>query len=162
MIQLQLSTEHSVVSEVIRVWTRAWCSHVDLVMPDLGSDYPQLAGKAGWLLGARSDGGVLLRPPGYAPFSQTEIVSFAATDTQAHAFVNYALLQLGKPYDHHAIAGLALDRNWRSPDQWFCSELAMACLEEAEIVHKITSPVNFISPRDILILAEAMQLDAVA
>ncbi len=157
-ITLQLSTENGIVSEVIRTWTRAWCSHVDIIMPD------------GMLLGARSEAvelgegrfipaGVQKRPVGYAPFTKTEHLVFDAGPICAKQFYAFLEAQIGKPYDKVAIAGLVLDRDWRNPDRWFCSELAMAALETAGLLHPISSSVNFISPRDLLILGEAMGLN---
>lgn len=139
-----------VVSDAIATYTHGWPSHVDVVMPD------------GQLLGARSDvcmgvpAGVQLRPPNYAVFSKTERISFPAIALEETAFYAFLSLQYGKPYDKLAITGLALDRDWRSPYHWFCSELVMAALEAGQIIHRITSPLNFISPRDVLVLAEAM------
>jgi hypothetical protein len=50
-ITLQFVTSRDPESWAIRTFQRGWCSHVDSVMDD------------GRLLGARSDGGVLIRPP---------------------------------------------------------------------------------------------------
>jgi uncharacterized protein YycO len=153
-VTVQLSAQGDIVSEVIRDFTRTWCSHVDAVWPDSR------------LLGARSDvcagvaSGVQLRPAGYAAFVRTERITFAATAAQEADFYDFLGQQVGKPYDKLAVLGLGIDRDWRSDDKWFCSELVMAALEHAGIVGKITSPVTFISPRDILLLGEALQLAA--
>ena len=155
-VTLQLSRMADIVSDLIADFTRAWPSHVDIVMP------------SGMLLGARSDvcmgvpAGVQFRPDGYAPFTKVERISLPATYAQALTFHVFVSDQAGKPYDKIGIVGLAVGRNWRSPDKWFCSELAMAALEYAGIISPITSPVNFISPRDVLMVAEAMQVRAAA
>jgi hypothetical protein len=151
MITFQFSRQEDVVSDLIADYTKAWCSHVDIVWP------------GGKLLGARSNiegnvpAGVQLRPDGYAPFTKTERVSLMATPDQERHFYDFLAAQVGKPYDKLAVLGFGVGRDWRNPDKWFCSELAMAALEVSAIIHAITSPVNFISPRDVLLLCEAMQ-----
>jgi hypothetical protein len=150
-ITIQLSRQSDIVSDLIADFTHAWPSHVDIVSP-----------LSGWLLGARSDvcagvpAGVQLRPPNYASFTRTERISFIAPAPVEEAFGNFLQEQLGKPYAKIAIAGLALDRDWRDPNHWFCSELFMAAAEVSGLIRKITSPLNFISPRDVLILGEAL------
>lgn len=152
-VTLQLSRQQNVLSDGIAEWTRGWPSHVDIVWPD------------GRLLGARHDvcagvpAGVQFRPEGYVPFIKTERISFgpsfAGVETaQEMSFYEFLMEQVGKPYDTFAVAGLALDRDWRKPNKWFCSELAVAALEHAKFIHPITSPFNFISPRDILLIGE--------
>lgn len=44
-------------------------------------------------------------------------------DAAAQAF---ALAQVGKPYDYAGVVGLALHRDWRRDDAWWCSELLEA------------------------------------
>lgn len=150
---IQLSRQQGFVSDIIADWTREWPSHVDIVIP---------AGVWGsqteMLLGARSDecgdipAGVWLRPGDYAPFARSERIRFEAGDDGAA--LAFLAEQIGKPYDKEAIAGLALDRNWRDPGHWFCSELFFAAAEIGKFIRCLTSPVNFLSPRDALIVGE--------
>jgi hypothetical protein len=150
-ITIQLSRQADIVSDLIADFSRAWPSHVDIVCERTGS-----------LIGARSDvcmgvpTGVQIRPANYAPFTRTELISFEAPAPIEAAFYAFLDEQLGKPYAKIAIAGLALDRDWRDPNHWFCSELFMAAAEVSGLIRKITSPLNFISPRDVLILGEAL------
>ena len=58
-ITLQFVTSRDPESWAIRTFQRGWCSHVDSVMDD------------GRLLGARSDGGVQIRPPNYEKFARS-------------------------------------------------------------------------------------------
>jgi hypothetical protein len=92
---------------------RGWCSHVDSVMDD------------GRLLGARSDGGVQIRPPNYEKFSGVEPVVLAAPYYKERAYSGFLKAQIGKPYDKPAIVAFAFNRDWRSPDAWFCDELVV-------------------------------------
>jgi uncharacterized protein YycO len=56
----------------------------------------------------------------------------------------FALEQVGKPYDWSAIISLAAQRDWQEPDKWFCSELVEAILAAGGLqrfrdeVYKIT------------------------
>jgi hypothetical protein len=151
MITFQFSRQEDVVSDLIADYTKAWCSHVDIAWPD------------GRLLGARSDiscnipAGVQLRPDGYAPFTKTERISLMATPDQERRFYDFLAAQVGKPYDKMAVIGLGIGRDWRNPDKWFCSELSVCAKEAAKIIHPISSPVSFISPRDDMMICEAMQ-----
>ena len=59
-ITLQFVTSRDPESWAIRTFQRGWCSHVDAVMDD------------GRLLGARSDGGVAIRPQNYEKCARVE------------------------------------------------------------------------------------------
>jgi hypothetical protein len=150
-IALQFTTEADPVSALIRAFSHGAFSHVDAVLPD------------GNLLGARADGGVQARPPGYAPFTRLLRVALSATDDQAAAFHHFLDAQRGRPYDLRAIAAFAADRDWRRPDSWFCSELQCAALEAAGwLRHRLATPANRITPADLLLLCSAFVDVAVA
>jgi hypothetical protein len=100
-------------------------SHVDSVTAD------------GRLLGAQNIGGVQIRPPNYETFSRVERVNVTVTDKQEELYWNFLHKQIGKPYDTLAIAAFAFNRDWRSPDAWFCDELVAAGLEHAEVVRRL-------------------------
>lgn len=64
----------------------------------------------------------------------------------------WAQTQVGKKYDHTAIFGLALDRDWRARDSWFCSELVAEAFEQ--VGAPLLNPdvdVWRVTPRDILL-----------
>jgi uncharacterized protein YycO len=63
------------------------------------------------------------------------------------AALDFARLQLGKPYDWTAIVGFIVQRNWAEPDAWFCNELAEASLV-AGGRPRWRSDLNRITPRD--------------
>ena len=75
--------------------------------------------------------GVRARPlAGFlAQYPQREEVAVACPDDAAG--LRWARAQIGLPYDWTAILGLALRRDWATPDAWFCSELAEAAVSAA-------------------------------
>lgn len=123
-------------------------SHVDAVLPD------------GSLLGSRSDQiglippGVQIRPPNYARWRYTKVLSLATP--QETAFYNFLRQQLGKPYDKTAIVGFIVNRNWRDDDSWYCSELQTAALEAASIVPSLVSTPAKISPNALALVLSAL------
>jgi hypothetical protein len=131
-------------SWAIRTFQRGWCSHVDSVMDD------------GRLLGARLDGGVAIRPPNYEKFTRVERVVIAVPDHQEKAYYDFLKEQLGKPYDNLAIAAFAFDRDWRTPDAWFCDELVAAGLEHAGVVRKLAPEINRLNVRDLYLVVSAI------
>jgi hypothetical protein len=149
MITLQFVAESNIASWAIRYWTAGPYSHVDTVLPD------------GRLLGARSDTvggappGVQIRTPGYAPFSHIVQVELPATPEEEVAFHNFEVEQLGKPYDSSAIWGFATDRDWRTPDSWFCSEEKLAGLETAAWCPRLDIPANKVSPVALYLIVTA-------
>jgi hypothetical protein len=69
----------------------------------------------------------------------------------------FAMAQVGKPYDNTAIEAFVFGRDWRQDDAWFCSELAAACLEQANAFsHKLATPVNKIDPCMLFALASTV------
>src|SRR5579859_783993 len=124
MIRIRFVTGNDPISDAIR---RAeygfWATHAEAVLPD------------GSLLGAHAEGGVLLRPQGYdkGSFTRDMIVEIPSDQVQTDIFHAWLRSQLGKPYDFDAIAAFAAspfagERNWQSPDSWYCSELVAAAL----------------------------------
>ena len=146
MIELRFVTCNDPVSAAIRVGEYGfWASHAEALMPD------------GTLLGAHYDGGVQARPKGYdAAIMQRELyVSLPCASSVETAFLDFLRGQLGKPYDLAAIAGLVAQRDWRSPDSWFCSELIAAALEASGYLPALPADVAKITPRDLLLIVSA-------
>lgn len=127
-------------ASLIKFGTRSDWSHVDAVLPD------------GTLLGARIDGGVQIRQPGYAPFTKT--VRYSVSTPVADHFYEILKTQIGKPYDWRAIIAFGLgNRDWRSQDKWFCSELQIWAAEKANFFSQnLLITVDRLSPRDHLLL----------
>ena len=89
----------------------------------------------GRLLGAQNVGGVQIRPPNYEKFSRVERVNITITD---------------------AIVAFALDRDWRSPDAWFCDELVGTGLEHAGVMRNLAPQVNRLDVRDLYLVVSAI------
>lgn len=165
MIRLRFVTGNDLISEAIRAWQKdGWATHVEAVLPD------------GSLLGAHEDG-VKIRPAGYDKATMTRelfveldgsgpgsvrriLRALTIASAQEEAFYAFLVGQVGKPYDNTAIAGLVLGRDWREDDSWICSELMAAALEVCSYFPKLSSAVNHISPRDLLLLLSGRELIA--
>lgn len=134
MITLQFATSKGFGSAAIRAFTWSQFSHVDFVLPD------------GTLLGARSDGGVLIRQPNYESFTAVNRFYVDAPDS----VLSFAHQQIGKPYDWRGILNFGLHRNWRETDCWFCSELVEWCFEQAKSpLLSTATDVRRYTPRDL-------------
>ena len=124
-----------------------WASHCDALMPD------------GELLGARFVGGVQSRPGDYdkGGFTREHFIRIPATPGQTDSFHHFLRAQIGKPFDTFAILAFATQRDWQSPDRWFCSELQAAGLVAAGIFPEHLA-IGFarITPRDVLMLSSGV------
>lgn len=153
MITLQFSTAPNLAGEAIRIYSRGWASHVDVVMDD------------GALLGARSDvigdkpSGVQIRPANYETWTRTQVVKLASAAPVTAAFTAFLQSQIGKPYDEMAIVAFAVQRDWRTEDSWICSELVAAALEKCEWFPKpLADSANEVTPRDLLLTVSPWSL----
>lgn len=125
-------------------------SHVDTVMPD------------GSLLGARSDRvggrppGVQIRPADYEPWKYRLRMVLPCPEPMAQKYYAFVQSQLYKPYDQPGLFGAFLfDRDWRTPDAWWCSELNARGLEpdvSGYLGHMLASPANQIDPMSLLLV----------
>ena len=146
MITLRYVTDNDVISASIRTFEYGyWASHVEALMID------------GTLLGAHADGGVQARLHDYdkGQFSKELYVVLPTTQAMDDKFYQFLKDQIGKPYDMRAIAALILDRDWREPSAWFCSELIMAALEYCSWIPKLADDVTHITPRDSLLIVSS-------
>ena len=116
-VWLRFITETGFSSWAIRWFTWSDWSHVDFVLRD------------GRFLGARLDGGVLIRPHDYIKPSKFRYAYVEVPDPRK--VYGWATTQVGKPYDWTAIAGFLPRINWHDPHRWFCSELVAAGFEQA-------------------------------
>ena len=155
-VTLQFCGFESLIARVIEKFTDPLgkTGHVDLVLMD------------GSLLGAQNESGlggkpsgVQIRPASYvAESGGTDLIRVTIpTDPFADKKVyDFAMAQIGKPYDVTAIAGFVAGRNWREDDAWFCSELAAAALEQGAIFPSpLYAPANKITPAGLLLVASA-------
>lgn len=153
-VNLRFSTANAIGSWAIREFTRCAYSHVDVVA-DNGMalcSYEQPVTMDGQTIPA----GVYWRPNGYGVFSAQLTLTVPCTQAQQDTFWTFMEAQIGKPYDWIGILGILSSRDWRQPDSWFCSELVAAALEQSKIINPLSSPTNWISPRDVLMVAQAM------
>jgi hypothetical protein len=139
----RVCNEENVSGEIIRYVERGCVSHVEFITPD------------GETLGARLDGGVAIRPINYKVYNEVYKFSLEVTSDQWNLLWSFLRMQLGKPYDMIDIGAIGIDkaRNWRSANAWVCSELWAAALEWANIVPRIPSAVNLITPEDTLLMS---------
>lgn len=148
MIRLQIVTQKwDPISAAIRYSTRSWASHAEFVNVT-----------AGETLGARSIGGVKLRPYGRDRYTRREQFTAGGIDNA----YEWALAQIGKPYDFSAIAGIAFDRDWRDESRFFCSELIALAFEKVGAPILSTRPSSAayrITPRDLLLSRLIYYLD---
>lgn len=119
LFRLRFVAERDVLSAGIR-WFEGHGvgpSHVDIVLPD--DTY----------LGARSKGGVQIRPADYIKPEHIEWERRYAIPVSPEALDRmyvFARAQIGKKYDYSDIAGIMLHADWDRTDRWICSELALA------------------------------------
>ena len=150
MIVLQFARGSGIDSQAIEWYGGGpLYSHVDSVMPD------------GTLLGARTDGGVAIRPATYLGDEPVLRVELPAGDTMTAAYYAGVTAELGKPYDMQGILAFVLDRDWRDPNSWFCSELVAAKLEGCGYwPFPLASPSNKVTPPNlILVLSTKVQIN---
>lgn len=141
-IVLQFSTQGDILSHFINIFDHGfWATHVDTVLP------------GGRLLGARYDGGVMVREADYTRFSRTVIVRLPAPQPVVDAYMGFLQEQLGKPYDTLAIEAFVLGRDWRDDDKWFCDELVFAGLERSGfLTHPLPTGISRLTPSDLMLV----------
>jgi hypothetical protein len=142
-IRLQFVGDNNIASRAISWFSAGNFSHVDAILPDNS------------LLGARSNGGVRVRPSGYGAFARRVVFIIPATPTQEGVWIKFLMEQVGKPYDMRAIWGFIFGRNWRETDSWICSELQAAALEAAQITPALYLAANKITPVSLALAVSA-------
>lgn len=139
-LEIRLVTDKTWASAAIRYLSWSPWSHVDVVMLD------------GRLVGAHLQDGVQIRPATYGAFTAAKRKYIEVTGTQCRLAMNFALSQVGKPYDKTGIANFFLhrQRDWREDDSWWCSEYAAAVFEAGGVqLFSPDVPMTEITPRDI-------------
>lgn len=144
MITLRFVTSPDMVSAGIRAAEYGfWASHVEAALPD------------GTLLGAHFEGGVRVRPADYdaGQRSKEMRITLPSDDLMDDRFYAFLNKQLGKPYDVEAILAFVTQRDWQSPEAWFCSELIAAALVACGwFSTPLATEFNHITPRDLLLI----------
>lgn len=127
-----------------------WADHVECLMPD---------GKT--IIGAYLGKGVQRNVVGYDASTSSEelYVPVPCSQEQQDKFYAFIESQVGKPYDTKAVLGIALERNWQDPGQWFCSELQTAGMIAAGIFPEhLATQLNHVTPRDLLLIVSGRVL----
>lgn len=132
-VRIQLATESDPVSAFIRWYTWSNWSHIDFVLP------------SGSLLGARQDGGVQIRQPGYVEFTHTLVLE--APDAPDDIY-EHALKQVGKPYSKETILGLAVRQDYGDDSEFDCSEFVTYASLQTSFPFFNTRHADRITPRD--------------
>lgn len=115
MLELIYTRSYSPLSYAIRALTAGRWSHCGVIVGDVVVD-------AIGLVGVRA----IMLEDLIAKASSHMIVAVECPDPDRA--INFALRQVGKPYDWFALIALPLRRSWLRDDAWFCSELAEATL----------------------------------
>ena len=120
------------VAALIRAVTWSKWSHVALVLEDgtaIEATYPKVR---------RVPLETIL-----AAHSKYVIIDIPTDNDQA--IIDFAMSQIGKPYDITALLGILVHRQWTDTDKWFCSELVAWCFAQGgyslfreEDIHRIT------------------------
>jgi hypothetical protein len=146
-------------SFLIRMMGHSPFSHGDFALED------------GNMLGASDQGpgspcikgnpcGVAIRPPGYQQFGMRR--RMVIRTPLADRIIERASSQLGKPFDkqglHNFLSPWKGDRDWRDPDQWWCSEMIVWAFEKEGYWDVILGdlelpwPKDRVSPTDVLMI----------
>jgi len=149
MITVQFSGTNHIASRVIQYTTNSWANHVDFVLPDgvlLGA-----VAVANKLNGAKTKSGVVYHD--MYPLNKYERVERYEVDAP-DTVLDYAISQLGKPYDWRGVLNIVIrNEDWFDDQRWFCSELIAAAFEHAEsplvrgVASRITPAILLFSTR---------------
>lgn len=146
MIRIRAVGHNTLISHAIDLHEVFWASHVEAVFAD-------------GYIGAHADGGVLLRPVGYDLQGMTkeqffDISCFPAEEKQWEAYMRQSI---GTPYDLAAILGFAVHKDLHEAGHVICSALVANGLQFCGRVKQWPIPTEEINPRDIVLIASALQ-----
>lgn len=171
-ILIQYSSSTAFASGVIRRLTHSPFSHVDFILTEemvaFHNGNPQVVSG---LLGVSGPGeysswhdagGVLIRPVNPWPYNAPpKIARLQCSEAVRNLAIDYALSQLGKPFDNGALWRFLDDqgqhkyerRDWRDPETWFCSELVVrACEVGGLFPYPLAVMKDRVSPGDSLLI----------
>lgn len=148
---------------------RAWFSHVIGLRADCWSHIDVIT-PGGMLRGAqatkfKTDIGIIPagyrdRPPFYDDWVRRMVLELDVSDEQYRRYWEFSDAQLGKGYDFRGLIPFftekfPIDRDWRDPSVWFCSEEVEENCEQAHVLPRLYEGANHVDPGDI-----AMRLNA--
>lgn len=137
MAIIRLVSGDGFASDVIKWYTSSPFSHVEFWTPE-------------GYLGSQAPGGVALRPFNYTTYDSVEFRQYTLPPEAESKLMAWATSQIGKGYDWLAIAALPLHRDWRSEEDWYCSEFVAEAFEQAG--YPILAPgtaITKVTPRDV-------------
>ena len=142
MITLRFCSSKKILSKLIRWYDHGEYSHVDSILSN------------GKQLGAMIKGGVKIRD--FIP-DKYIFVNIDVDEKTTKKYYDGLRMELGKPYDITAILAFFMNRNWRDPKRWFCSELVTAKLIEAGVFNSLIAlPIKKIDPTDLLLMLNVL------
>ena len=133
-IKIRFASNKTLVSKIVRFFTRSEYSHVDYIF-DTGEAYSSLPHTG---VNYNTD--------------SNDVEVMCEVEVESKKLVeNFLLSQQGKPYDLTAIFGFIFSRDWQEKDQWFCSELIAAAIQNGSSKPLYNTRLNRITPRDLFI-----------
>ena len=132
---------NSILTYIICWFTWSRYSHVELLFSD--DTCISSIGTKGVLM--RSKGQILARNVEYL------IKEIPTTAIQEAIIREFAMSQLGKPYDWGAVLGLPFRGRWDSDNRWFCPELCAVAFKQAGIT-LVDEHSSRITQRDLLVI----------
>jgi hypothetical protein len=134
-MQLIFCKSHNLTSKIISAATFSKWSHIEFYFG------PTVIGSSGHYGGvAEHSTQWLLSSLDYYEICSIEV-------PRADLAEEFVRAQLGKKYDYSALYALPfIDRDWSTPDKWFCSELVAAALEVGGVNMFRRTPVNRVTP----------------
>lgn len=138
-MKLMFCTSNLPGAVLIRAVTWSKWSHVAVVLED-GS-----AIEATWPRVRRVDVEEIK-----AKHSKWCVVDVPLLDEQAA--IDFAMAQLGKPYDWTALFGILFHRKWDDKEKWFCSELVTSAIEAGGLNLFRKEFISRISPQFLWIM----------
>ena len=110
----------------------------------------------------KDPGGVIVRPFNAWPYLYPpKIATITCSNKVQTEAIAWARTQVGKPFDNAALyhflrdrAGLpSAGRDWRDPNQWYCSEFALRAAEMGGLfAYSLIVSKDTVSPQDTLLL----------
>jgi hypothetical protein len=151
MINLQFVRGKGLSSKLIAWWGNGYdgFSHVDAIL------------STGECLGARSDviqpigggpeipAGVQIRPAFYEKWDRRVVVSIPSSVSQASAWDRYLRSQINDGYDESDILGLIIGKPISTEGHWICSALQTNALQFIQLLGKLGSPPQQITPNTL-------------
>lgn len=136
MVTVFFADSDLIGSNLIRAFTWSEYSHVGFI-------------HNGTVIDSRWSAGGVTQYPAAELYAHYPRIQTFVLDRVPNAAIEYAIAQVGKPYDWTALAGLPFHRDWSRDDRWFCSELvAASCLHVG--VPVVNKPTHRVTPQDLL------------